>query len=137
MLLEKYLIYIHNFLRYIKIKVYICIMYSSELIKGTLKTIILKLLSESDKMYGYEITQKVKELTGGKIQLTEGALYPTLHAMEAQGILTTDAVNVGNRIRKYYSVTDVGKKVATEKVSEYSDFIDTMIFLLDLKPKTA
>jgi PadR family transcriptional regulator PadR len=110
-------------------------MYSSELIKGTLKTIILKLLSDSDKMYGYEITQKVKELTGGKIQLTEGALYPTLHAMEAQGILTTDVVNVGNRIRKYYSVTDLGKKTASDKVSEYSDFIDTMIFLLDLKPK--
>lgn len=110
-------------------------MYSSELIKGTLKTIILKLLSDSDKMYGYEITQKVKDLTGGKIQLTEGALYPTLHAMEAQGILTTDVVNVGNRIRKYYSVTSTGKKVANDKVSEFSDFIDTMIFLLDLKPK--
>jgi DNA-binding PadR family transcriptional regulator len=110
-------------------------MYSSELVKGTLKTIVLKLLLESDKMYGYEITQKVKELTGGKIQLTEGALYPTLHAMEAQGILTTDVVNVGNRIRKYYSVTQAGKKVATEKVNEFSDFIDTMIYLLDLKPK--
>ena len=110
-------------------------MYSSELVKGTLKTIILKLLSESDKMYGYEITQKVKDLTGGKIQLTEGALYPTLHAMEAQGILTTDVVNVGNRIRKYYSVTQTGKKGATEKVNQFSDFIDTMIFLLDLKPK--
>jgi DNA-binding PadR family transcriptional regulator len=110
-------------------------MYSSELIKGTLKTIILKLLSESDKMYGYEIAQKVKELTGGKIQLTEGALYPTLHALEAQGILSTDVVNVGNRIRKYYSVTITGKQIAKEKVNEYSDFIDTMIFLLDLKPK--
>jgi DNA-binding PadR family transcriptional regulator len=110
-------------------------MYASELIKGTLKTIILKLLSESDKMYGYEITQKVKELTGGKIQLTEGALYPTLHALEAQGILSTDVVNVGNRIRKYYSVTITGKQIAKEKVNEYSDFIDTMIFLLDLKPK--
>lgn len=110
-------------------------MYSKELIKGTLKTIILKLLSDSDKMYGYEITQKVKELTSGKIQLTEGALYPTLHAMEAQGILTTDVVNVGNRIRKYYTVTSEGKKVANDKVNEFSDFMDTMIFLLDLKPK--
>lgn len=118
--------YIHN-------KVYICIMYSSELIKGTLKTIILKLLSENDKMYGYEITQKVKELTGGKIQLTEGALYPTLHALEADGILTTKAVNVGNRIRKYYSVTKTGKKLASEKVNEFQDFMNTMIFLLDLK----
>ncbi len=110
-------------------------MYSTELIKGTLKTIILKLLSDNDKMYGYEITHKVKELTGGKIQLTEGALYPTLHALEAQGILSTNVVNVGNRIRKYYSVTPSGKKVATEKVNEFSEFLDTMIFLLDLQPK--
>ena len=49
-------------------------MYSKELLKGTLKTIILKLLSESDRMYGYQITQKVKEVTEGKINLTEGAL---------------------------------------------------------------
>ena len=110
-------------------------MYSSELIKGTLKTFILKLLSVNDKLYGYEITQMVKELTGGKIQLTEGALYPTLHALEAQGILSTEVVNVGNRIRKYYSITQTGKKVANDKVDEFSEFIGTMMDLLDLKPK--
>jgi PadR family transcriptional regulator PadR len=120
---------------YIKINVYIYIMYSSELIKGTLKTIILKLLSESNKMYGYEITSKVKELTGGKIQLTEGALYPTLHALEAKGILTTEVVNVGNRIRKYYSLTPAGKGVASEKLTEFNDFIVTMTELLNLTPK--
>lgn len=120
---------------YIKKIVYICCMYSSELIKGTLKTIILKLLSVNDKLYGYEITQMVKELTGGKIQLTEGALYPTLHALEAQGILSTEVVNVGNRIRKYYSITQTGKKVANDKVDEFSEFIGTMMDLLDLKPK--
>jgi PadR family transcriptional regulator, regulatory protein PadR len=84
-------------------------------------------------MYGYEITQRVKELTGGKIQLTEGALYPTLHALEAQGILSTDVVNVGNRIRKYYSITPTGKQIANDKVNEYSDFIDTMIFCTRFK----
>ena len=124
---------IHKTYMYIQNKVYICAMYSSELIKGTLKTIILKLLSENDKMYGYEITQKVKELTDGKIQLTEGALYPTLHALEADGILTTKAVNVGNRIRKYYTITKTGKKMAKEKVSEFREFMNTMVFLLDLK----
>jgi PadR family transcriptional regulator, regulatory protein PadR len=124
---------IHKTYMYIQNKVYICTMYSSELIKGTLKTIILKLLSENDKMYGYEITQKVKELTDGKIQLTEGALYPTLHALEADGILTTKAVNVGNRIRKYYTITKTGKKMAKEKVSEFREFMNTMVFLLDLK----
>src|SRR5947207_15473551 len=112
---------------------YICLMYSNELIKGTLKTIVLKLLSENKKMYGYEITQKVKELTGDKIQLTEGALYPSLHALEDDGIVTTELVNVGNRMRKYYTLTKKGKATAHEKVTEFSDFMNTMKFLLDIK----
>jgi len=79
---------------------YVCLMYSSELIKGTLKTIILNLLKEDKKMYGYEITQKVKELTSDKIQITEGALYPTLHALEKQGDVITETVYIGKRVRK-------------------------------------
>lgn len=114
---------------------YICPMYSSELIKGTLKTIILKLLSENEKMYGYEITQKVKELTGDKIQITEGALYPSLHALEQDGVLSTEVVNIGKRVRKYYTLTKKGEGTAKEKISEFEDFISTMKFLLDIKPQ--
>ena len=112
---------------------YICLMYSSELIKGTLKTIVLKLLSDNKKMYGYEITQKVKELTGDKIQITEGALYPSLHSLEAEGILSTETASIGGRTRKYYSLTKKGKSTSKEKVSEFADFINTMKFLLDIK----
>ena len=107
--------------------------FSSELIKGTLKTIILKLLADSDKMYGYEITQKVKELTKDRIQITEGALYPTLHALEKEGLLTTETMHIGKRVRKYYSVSTSGKKKTKEKVNEFSDFVETMTFLLDIK----
>ena len=64
--------------------------YSSELIKGTLKTIVLKLLADNKKMYGYEITQRVREVSGDRIQITEGALYPTLHALEADALVTTE-----------------------------------------------
>jgi len=109
--------------------------YSSELIKGTLKTIVLKLLADNKKMYGYEITQRVKELTMDKIQITEGALYPTLHALEAEGMLTTETEYIGKRVRKYYSLSPAGKSRTKEKISEFADFVDTMIFLLDLKTK--
>jgi DNA-binding PadR family transcriptional regulator len=61
--------------------------YSSELIKGTLKTIVLQQLKQNGKMYGYEITQRVKELSKDRIAITEGALYPTLHALEADGLV--------------------------------------------------
>lgn len=110
---------------------HICIMYSQELIKGTLKTIVLSLLSEHDRMYGYEITQHVKEKTSGEIQLTEGALYPTLHKLEAEGLLTTEKVNIGKRVRKYYRLTENGNKQANDRVNEFRRFTETMNDLLN------
>lgn len=109
-------------------------MYSKELLKGTLKTIILKLLSENDRMYGYQITQKVKAVTEGKIQLTEGALYPALHKLEAEGLLTTEKEIVGNRVRKYYKLTETGNNRAAEKVDELKAFIETLKTIINLSP---
>src|SRR5579872_5831797 len=97
--------------------------YSSELIKGTLKTIVLKLLADNKKMYGYEITQRVKELTLDKIQITEGALYPTLHALEDDGLVTTETEYIGKRVRKYYKLSQQGRGMAKQKVSELADFM--------------
>lgn len=108
--------------------------YSTELIKGTLKTIVLKMLADNKKMYGYEITQRVKEVTSEKIQITEGALYPTLHALESEGLLKTETEYIGKRVRKYYSLSPTGKSKAKEKVNELTDFISTLTFLLDIKP---
>ncbi len=113
---------------------YIYTMYSKELTKGTLLPIILKLLNDSDKMYGYEITQKVKELTVGKIDISEGGLYPILHKMEHQGVLETEKVYIGKRVRKYYKVTKTGKKVIAEKINEINDFIETLTLIFN--PKT-
>lgn len=101
-------------------------MHSPELLKGTLQTIVLKVLKDHGKTYGYEITQRVKELSDGTIVLTEGALYPTLHRLESEGLLKTEKVNVGNRVRKYYMLTPMGKSTANERVSEFVEFIKTM-----------
>ena len=109
-------------------------MHSSELLKGTLQTIILKLLEAQGKMYGYEITQKVKELSDNKIVLTEGSLYPTLHKMEAEGLLTTEKVAIGKRIRKYYSLTASGELSVSSRIQEFEAFISTMFKVLNLSP---
>lgn len=107
--------------------------FSTELIKGTLKTIVLKMLNDTDRMYGYEITQRVKELTGDKIQITEGALYPTLHALEKEGLVTTQIEYIGKRQRKYYILSKSGKSKAKEKVHEIAEFMNTITMLLDIK----
>jgi DNA-binding PadR family transcriptional regulator len=101
-------------------------MHSPELLKGTLQTILLKVLKDHRRMYGYEITQRVKELSDGRIILTEGALYPTLHKLESEGLLRTETVMMGKRIRKYYSLTPEGKSLVKERVLEFVEFIRTM-----------
>jgi PadR family transcriptional regulator, regulatory protein PadR len=109
---------------------YICVMYSKELLKGTLQPIILNLLKENKRMYGYEMTQRVKELTNGKIEITEGALYPTLHKLESEGVLRVEEEYIGKRVRKYYMLTKTGTLVVKEKVKELNDFLATINILL-------
>jgi len=106
---------------------------NSKLYKGSLSTIILKLLSESDKMYGYEITQKVKALTKGELKITEGALYPALHKLEADGLLDVEVLKVDNRLRKYYKLTENGTKETVNKLSELESYIKTMQELMNPK----
>ncbi|WP_299333253.1 PadR family transcriptional regulator [uncultured Psychroserpens sp.] len=101
-------------------------MYNKELTKGTLQPIILKLISSREKMYGYEITQEVKKMTSGKIDISEGALYPILHKLEAKGVLDTEKVFIGKRVRKYYKVTKEGRQKVKEVTNEMNDFIDTL-----------
>lgn len=96
----------------------------SEYIRGTIKTLVLKLLIEEKKMYGYEISARVKELSGQEIELTYGALYPILYKLEADGMLTAESEVVDSRARKYYSLTKKGNEVAREKVSELGKFIE-------------
>jgi PadR family transcriptional regulator PadR len=112
-------------------------MSTSPLLKGTLQTIILKLLEDNEQMYGYEITQKVKELTAGEMKLTEGALYPALHKLEADGLLETFNEIVDNRVRKYYRLTEQGGKEVTTKLQEAQGFIQQLQALLNLKPHTS
>lgn len=106
---------------------------NSKLYKGSLSTIILKLLSETDKMYGYEITQKVKELTKGELKITEGALYPALHKLEAEGVLEVEVAKVDNRLRKYYKLTEKGKEETISKLVELQNYITNMQVLFNPK----
>ena len=110
-------------------------MHNPELLKGTLQTILLKVLADHGRMYGYEITQRVKELSAGTLVLTEGALYPTLHKLEAEGLLTTERESFGKRVRKYYRLTESGKSSVLARVNEFEAFIRTMFHVLQIRPQ--
>lgn len=107
----------------------------SKIIKGSLTTIILKLLEDNGRMYGYEMTKAVKELTKEKMQLTEAALYPALHKLLEDGLLVTTTEMVEGRMRKYYSLTKKGKKETNEKIAALQIALESLQFILN--PKTA
>ncbi|AHF16281.1 PadR family transcriptional regulator [Niabella soli] len=108
-------------------------MNKANLYKGCLEPIILKLLGDNGRMYGYEITQRVKKLTAGELKITEGALYPLLHRLEAEGVLEVETENMGNRVRKYYSLTKAGKKEQVRSLSELEAFKSTLQLIFNPK----
>ncbi|ANH84090.1 PadR family transcriptional regulator [Niabella ginsenosidivorans] len=108
-------------------------MNKTALYKGCLEPILLKLLKEQGRMYGYEITQKVKELTAGELKITEGALYPLLHRLEAEGVLNVETEYIGSRVRKYYSLTPAGKKEQARSMTELEAFKNTLQLIFNPK----
>lgn len=101
-------------------------MKKQQLYKGSLNTIIMKLLEQNNKMYGYEIAQKVKEITQGEMNITEGALYPALHKLEAEKNVEVETDKVDGRIRKYYKLTKKGKMETILRMEELEKFIRNM-----------
>jgi DNA-binding PadR family transcriptional regulator len=106
-------------------------MIAKELIKGTIRTIVLSLLAENKRMYGYEIMQEIDARTHGKIRLKMGSLYPILHKLEAEGLIYSESEHVGKRIRKYYLLTTGGKKEKEKKVTELKEFLSTIDSIID------
>jgi DNA-binding PadR family transcriptional regulator len=101
-------------------------MYSKELLKGTLSIIILKLLGDNQRMYGYQIAQTIKELSEDKILVREGSLYPALHKLKEEGFVEIETENIGKRVRHYYFLTEKGKTEQKEKEKELLNFIQTI-----------
>ena len=110
-------------------------MYSKELIKGTLRTVVLRLLDREGRMYGYQMSKLVEDMSGGQYKLTEGALYPLLHKLVKDGLLVTETETVNGRARRYYRITEAGKAAAADRREEFRRFLLTMRQLLDLQPE--
>jgi len=101
-------------------------MSSKELLKGTLTVIILKLLSERDRMYGYEIFQQVKQQSNGAILLKDGSLYPALQKLAKEGLVSFEEEQVNGRTRKYYAITKKGMKEKAQHVQAFRDFVESV-----------
>ena len=108
-------------------------MEQNPVIKGSLSAIILKLLENNGRMYGYEMTKAVREITSNKMSITEAALYPALHKLVEEGMLETISESVDGRMRKYYTLTKKGKKDTIVKIDALKDALESVQLLLNSK----
>lgn len=99
---------------------------NKELLKGSTTVLILSILNSKD-MYGYEMIKEIDVRSKGIFSFKEGTLYPILHTLENANYIEAywDDSN-GARKRKYYKITDSGKKILLEKESEWKLFSETV-----------
>jgi len=110
-------------------------MLSKELVAASTVPLVLSVLTEGES-YGYALIQRVRELSGGKIEWTEGMLYPVLHWMEAEDLIESEwRESETGRMRKYYRLRREGHKALQAEQQQWMSVHATLTKLWKIKPR--
>jgi len=103
----------------------------AELLPGTLDLLILKAVSLGSE-HGYGVLLRIEQITGSALTVEQGALYPALYRLEAQGLLDTEwGTSDNNRKAKYYSLTAAGRKRLKEETQRWNRIVGVMTTALN------
>jgi PadR family transcriptional regulator PadR len=93
---------------------------SADLIPGTLDLLILKAVSLGPE-HGYGVLLRIEQISGGRLQIEQGALYPALYRLEHQGLLDSEwGVSDNNRRAKFYTLTGAGRRRLREETDSWN-----------------
>jgi PadR family transcriptional regulator len=99
---------------------------SAELLPGTLDLLILKAVSLGE-LHGYGVLLRIEQITGGSLQVQQGALYPALYRLEQQGLIESEwGVSDNNRRAKYYKLTTLGRARLKDESASWNRLADAM-----------
>jgi DNA-binding PadR family transcriptional regulator len=91
-----------------------------DLVAASATPLVLAILTERES-YGYAILKRVRELSNGELEWTDGMLYPLLHRLDRLGYVTTEwRTPPEGRRRKYYAITDEGQAALTEHKRQWT-----------------
>ena len=109
-------------------------MLAKDLVAASSRPLVLSILAGGES-YGYEILQKVRELSGGHIEWSDGMLYPVLHRLEREQLIESEwkAADSG-RERKYYCLSTKGKKSLAAERAQWLKVHNTLCKLWKIKP---
>jgi DNA-binding PadR family transcriptional regulator len=112
-------------------------MLSKELVAASTVPLVLSVLAEGES-YGYALIQRVRELSGGRIEWTEGMLYPVLHWMEREEMIVSEwRKSETNRKRKYYRLCSAGRKALKAEQEQWQTITTTLRRLWKTQPALA
>ncbi len=89
--------------------------------KGSLPLLILHILTLGQN-HGYQIAKEIKEQSKGVLDFKEGTLYPALHGLEKQGLIQSDTQHINGRKRRYYHITDLGRRELANQQEAWMQF---------------
>ena len=105
------------------------------LLPGTLDLLILKAVSLG-KLHGYGVLLRIEQISGGALQIQQGALYPALYRLEHQGLITSDwGASENNRKAKYYQLTAAGRRRLGEETAGWNRLVQAMTRSLAATPQ--
>jgi transcriptional regulator len=105
------------------------------LLPGTLDLLILKAVSLG-ALHGYGVLLRIGQISGGALNIEQGALYPALYRLELQGLLDTEwGVSENNRRAKYYQLTAAGRKRLREETVGWQKLVEAMAAALTATAK--
>lgn len=97
-----------------------------DLVAASATPIVLGILADGES-YGYAIRKQVDELSGGRMQWTDGMMYPLLHRLERLGLVSSAwGSSEGGRRRKHYRITDAGRALLAERRKQWTAVVDTL-----------
>ena len=92
----------------------------TDLVQGTLDLLILKILA-LEPLHGWAIGQRLKQVSGDVLQVSDGSLYPALHKLEQEGWITAEwKPSENNRRAKFYSLTRLGRKELEKEAANWN-----------------
>jgi len=101
-----------------------------DLLQGTLNLLILKAVSLGP-LHGYAVLLRIQQLSGDRMEIQQGTLYPALYRLEHQGFLSTQwAAAENNRRAKFYTLTALGKRQLVLERQKWTAMAETIASIL-------
>src|SRR5579863_5399877 len=105
----------------------------SDLVQGTLDLLLLKILA-LEPLNGFAISQRLRQVSGDVLQVSDGSLYPSLHKLEQEGWITAEwKPSENNRRAKFYSLTRIGRRHLEKESANWNRLSGAISHVVKLK----